>query len=184
MGDNNKNLKNGTTVTKSKNKVIVIAGILIIIIAAIFIVKGNFGGGADLAIQKGESTTASSGAVDLVIPKGEISETVKFFPLKAGSTNMEVLAVKAPDGTIRTAFNTCQVCNGSPKAYYKQQGNVLVCQNCGNKFSMDMLEKQRGGCNPVPIMKENKTDDANNIVISKDFIEKNKDLFTANWKTK
>lgn len=77
-----------------------------------------------------------------------------------------------------------QVCNGSPRAYYKQEGNVFVCQNCGNKFSFDMIEQQRGGCNPIPIMKEDKTDDGTNLIISKDFIEQNKSLFTENWKTK
>ena len=36
------------------------------------------------------------------------------------STWLEVLAVKAPDGTIRTAFNTCQVCYGSGRGLYRQ----------------------------------------------------------------
>jgi len=93
-----------------------------------------------------------------------------------------VMAVKASDGTIRTAFNTCQVCNGSPKAYYKQEGDVVVCQNCGNRFSMDMIEEQRGGCNPVPI--DEKTENDETITISKDFITQNKGLFTENWKTR
>jgi uncharacterized membrane protein len=96
---------------------------------------------------------------------------------------MEIMAVKASDGTIRTAFNTCQVCNGSPRAYYKQEGDVVVCQNCGNRFSMDMIEQQRGGCNPVPIMKGDKTENNDTITISKDFIAQNKALFTEDWKT-
>jgi uncharacterized membrane protein len=116
-----------------------------------------------------------------VIPKSEISQTAKFYPYKVGKTAMEVIALKASDGTIRTALNTCQVCNGSPKAYYEQQGDVLVCQNCGNQFKADMVEKERGGCNPVPIMKENKTEDENNITISKAFLEANIDLFKV-WK--
>jgi uncharacterized membrane protein len=72
---------------------------------------------------------------------------------------MEVLAVKAPDGTIRTAFNTCQVCFGSGRGYYKQEGKTLVCQNCGNRFSLDDVEKVRGGCNPVPILENEKQED-------------------------
>ncbi len=122
-------------------------------------------------------------AADIVIPKSQITDKVTFYPVKAGKTNMEVLAVKASDGTIRTAFNTCQVCNGSPKAYYKQEGDAIVCQNCENVFSMDMIEQQRGGCNPIPIYRENKNEDAENITITKEFIENNKGLFTANWKT-
>ncbi len=127
---------------------------------------------------------SSAADKDIVINKIEITETVKFYPVKIDNKKMEILAVKADDGTIRTAFNTCQICKGSPRAYYKQEGDVLVCQNCGNQFSMDMIELQRGGCNPVPIYKENKTDDGTNIIISKEFIAQNKELFTNNWKTK
>jgi len=35
---------------------------------------------------------------------------------------MEVLAVKAPDGTIRTAMNTCKICYDSGAGYYVQEG--------------------------------------------------------------
>jgi uncharacterized membrane protein len=94
---------------------------------------------------------------------------------------MEVLAVKAPDGTIRTSFNTCQVCYGSGRGYYKQEGDVLVCQNCGNRFKTSQVEKIKGGCNPVPILEDNKTDDGTTITISKDFLEQNKSYF-ENWK--
>ncbi|WP_313562485.1 DUF2318 domain-containing protein [Ruminiclostridium cellobioparum] len=159
-----------------KNKhIAIIIGIAVILVAVIFVSKLAAGGNSDSPATEG---------TDLVINKSDVSETVKFYPVKIGNKNMEILAVKASDGTIRTAFNTCQVCNGSPRAYYKQEGDTLVCQNCGNRFSMDMVEQQRGGCNPIPILKEDKTDDGTNITISKDFIEQNKELFTDNWKTK
>jgi uncharacterized membrane protein len=70
---------------------------------------------------------------------------------------MEVFAVKAGDGTVCTAFNTCQVCNGSPKAYFKQTGTSVQCQNCGNKFPMSRVGIESGGCNPVPILDGEKT---------------------------
>jgi len=119
--------------------------------------------------------------VDLKILKSEVSEKAVFYPYKAGETYMEVIAVKATDGSIRTALNTCQICFSSGQGYYKQEGDKLVCQNCGNRFGVDDVEVVRGGCNPVPIMKENKTDDGENIVINKDFLEANKELFVS-WK--
>jgi len=64
----------------------------------------------------------SVSAGDLVISKSEVTEKAKFYPYNADGTRMEILAVRAGDGSIRTAFNTCQVCNGSPRAYFKQQG--------------------------------------------------------------
>ncbi|SHI79222.1 Fe-S-containing protein [Parasporobacterium paucivorans] len=123
----------------------------------------------------------SSDDTGLVIPTSEISETVKFYPVEIDGTAMEVIAVKAPDGTIRTAFNTCQVCYDSGRGYYKQEGNVLVCQNCGNRFKMDRVEVESGGCNPWPIFDENKTVTDDTITISADFLKESKDIF-ANWK--
>lgn len=125
-----------------------------------------------------EQTTAS----DLVIPLADITETAVFYPVEIDGVKLEVLAVKAPDGSIRTAFNTCQVCYDSGKGYYKQDGNVLICQNCGNRFTMDKVEVESGGCNPVPIFADNKTVDNENIIISGDFLTEAKGIF-ANWKT-
>jgi uncharacterized membrane protein len=94
---------------------------------------------------------------------------------------MEALAVKAPDGTIRTAMNTCQVCYDSGRGYYKQEGNVLVCQNCGNRFRTSDVEKVKGGCNPVPVLEEDKTVTNDTITIPAAFLQKAKVLF-SNWK--
>lgn len=159
---------------KNTKNTLIVLGVVVVLAAAGLIAKGITGG----------ETKSASLESDLFIPKSEVTKTASFYPVSIDKTKMEIIAVKASDGTIRTAFNTCQVCNGSPRAYYKQEGDKLVCQNCGNQFSMDMVEQQRGGCNPIPILEDNKKDDGSNIVISKDFIEQNKEIFTDNWKTK
>lgn len=127
------------------------------------------------------SSTSSAAAPDLKILKSEVTSKAKYYPYKAGTTYMEVIAVRAKDGTIRTALNTCQVCYDSGRGYYVQEGNELVCQNCGNRFPIEKVEVVRGGCNPVPIMKPDKKDDGTNIVISGEFLTKNK-FFFARWK--
>jgi uncharacterized membrane protein len=119
---------------------------------------------------------------DLVIPLSDISATVQFYPVVIDGVRLEVLAVQAPDGTIRTAFNTCQVCYASGRGYYKQSGTSLVCQNCGNRFRMSRVEVASGGCNPVPIFAENKTVSKTSITISKEFLQKARGIF-AKWKT-
>jgi uncharacterized membrane protein len=118
---------------------------------------------------------------DLVIPLSDISENAVFYPVDIDGTRLEVLAVKAPDGTIRTAFNTCQVCYSSGRGFYKQQGTVLVCQNCGNRFRMNQVEQRSGGCNPVPIQAANKTVSDTSITISKDYLTRAKAIF-ASWR--
>ncbi|MDR1978376.1 MAG: DUF2318 domain-containing protein [Synergistaceae bacterium] len=118
---------------------------------------------------------------DLFIPAEEVSETASFYPVEVEGTKMEIFAVKAPDGTIRTAFNTCQVCYGSGRGYYKQEGSVLVCQNCGNRFKTSDIEVARGGCNPVPITSKYKSVDESGVTIPKDFLLRAKVIF-AKWK--
>lgn len=187
-------MKKATVINKNIKKTMIILGVCLVFIISIGISKsGIFSERTstiskkannnvtkevttkELNIPKGEAATG-----DLKILKSEVTKTAKFYPYKSGDTYMEVIAVKASDGTIRTAFNTCQVCYKSGKGYYKQEGNELVCQNCGNRFSIDQIEKIKDGCNPIPILEENKRDDGNNLVISKSYMSKNLNYF-SNW---
>jgi uncharacterized membrane protein len=118
---------------------------------------------------------------DIIIPVSKVTDNPGFYPAEINGTKLEVIAVKAPDGTIRTAFNTCQVCYSSGRGYYKVEGDRLVCQNCGNSFGMGDVEVTKGGCNPVPITKEYKSVNDKNITISKDVLKQATEIF-ANWK--
>ena len=136
--------------------------------------------------NKESKTEATNKATSNIVPaieinKSEISNKVKFYPYESNGIKMEVLALTANDGTIRTALNTCQVCYSSGKGYYVQEGNELVCQNCGNRFSADMVGKAKGGCNPVPISDTSKADDGTKITIDKNYLDKNKAYF-SHWK--
>ena len=167
MGKSDLTNKKTQSAQKTKNKTVVAIGVIAVLIMGFIIIKLSTGG----------ADTSGTASGDLKILKSEVTETAKFYPYKAGKTNMEVMAVKASDGTIRTAFNTCQICFNSGRGYYEQQGEELVCQNCGNRFHIDQIEKIRGGCNPVPITKENKTENDEYIVIAQAFMEENKSLF-------
>jgi uncharacterized membrane protein len=140
---------------------------------------GRESGGNNAPVAEAADKTPGDG--DLFIPASEITEKATFYPVTVDGVKMEIFAVKAPDGTIRTAFNTCQVCYDSGRGYYIQDGSVFVCQNCGNRFRTSDIEKIKGGCNPVPIMPENKIVDENGITISKDFLIEAKVIF-GNWK--
>lgn len=125
-------------------------------------------------IEKGDS---------VVIKTDDLSEDAAFYPIEVDGTEMEVIAVKDSEGNIRTAFNTCQICYDSGSGYYKQEGDTLVCQNCGNSFTMDQVGQTAGGCNPYPIMDDGKTVEEDEIQISYDFLKESSDIF-ANWKRK
>ena len=96
------------------------------------------------------------------IADGELSietDTLTFQPryinYDSNGTNIQLIAVKASDGTPRLSLNTCQVCNPSPRAYFKEQDGKLVCQNCGNTFTTDSVGETSGGCNPMYINYKN-----------------------------
>ena len=135
----------------------------------------------ELAQTEEQAEAVDLAGKDLVIPLADISETASFFPVDIDGTRVEVVAVKAEDGSIRTAFNTCQVCYDSGRGYYVQKGDVLVCQNCGNQFPMDRVEVEAGGCNPWPIFDENKTVTEESITIPNTFLNEATVIF-ANWK--
>jgi hypothetical protein len=116
------------------------------------------------------SASAAAGDFGIVIKKKDIGAAATFIPYSFNGLKMEVIAVRASDGTIRTALNTCQVCFQSGRGYYKQVGDVFVCQNCGNRFRVDQVEKIKGGCNPVPILEGDKVDLGDTIGISRQYL--------------
>ena len=130
--------------------------------------------------QKQEAAALQPGEY-LEIPVSELSETIRIYPVTVDGLSMEILAAKDADGSLRTAFNTCQVCNGSRKAYFVAQGDHVVCQNCGNSFSKEDVGVLSGGCNPYPIFPEDRADTGDTVTISYDFLKSAEGLFTR-WK--
>jgi uncharacterized membrane protein len=70
--------------------------------------------------------------------------------------------VKSTDGVIRAAFDACEVCWKAKKGYV-QQGNDMICINCGLKFRTDKVNEVTGGCNPSALKR---TVQGANVVIS------------------
>ena len=129
----------------------------------------------------GETAAAETSGDGLVIPVSDLTDKPRFFTYNANGEDMEIIALTASDGSIRTAFNTCQVCYSSGNGYYKVEGNSLVCQNCGNTFGFDDIAVTRGGCNPVPITEEDRAEQDGSIVISSGYLDDASALF-ENWK--
>jgi uncharacterized membrane protein len=147
--------------------------------AMALIIAGGFVFAQNAALNQRKPVIANK---DLVIQIADITENALFYPVDIDGTRIEVLAVKAPDSTIRTAFNACQVCYSSGRGYFVQEGTVLVCQNCGRRYRMSQVERQAGGCNPEPIFPANKTVTSSTITISKEYLKQAKALFESRKK--
>lgn len=68
--------------------------------------------------------------------------------------------VKSPDGKLRAAANGCQVCGGSLQGF-RQEGDNMVCNTCGNKYPLNKIATEKGGCNPAPISPDLEVIDGN-----------------------
>ena len=73
---------------------------------------------------------------------------------------MQLIALRDENGQVRLAYNTCQVCAGSPYAYFEYKDGVLECQNCGNQFPLSSVGQAAGGCNPMPVADYQVTEEA------------------------
>jgi hypothetical protein len=65
---------------------------------------------------------------------------------------IEFFVLESNDGVVRAAFNACDVCFGAKKGY-TQDGDYMVCNNCGRRFPSDQINVLQGGCNPSPLQR-------------------------------
>lgn len=166
---------------KNNKRLVIVTAVAVILIIAAFLIKIPGSNEGKAGSVSGTETAKVAKDSDIIIPVKSVTDSPSFYPANINGTDMEVIAVKASDGTIRTAFNTCQVCYNSGKGYYKYEDGQLVCQNCGNRFGMDDVEVTKGGCNPVPITDEYKKVNDTSITISKDVLTEAAAIFN-NWK--
>jgi len=78
-----------------------------------------------------------------------------YYSYQDGNKTIKFFIVKSPDGIIRAAFDACDVCFSAKKGY-NQEGDFMVCNNCGQKFHSDRVNVVEGGCNPAPLKREKK----------------------------
>ena len=85
---------------------------------------------------------------------------------------IEFFVLKSEDEVVRAAFNACDVCYRSLKGY-SQDGQVMVCNNCGSQFPSNQINIVRGGCNPSPLERSVEDEDlvinADDIILGADY---------------
>ena len=117
-------------------------GIVVLILAgAIFI----FGKGIT-----GNSVSAAEGLIDegntVKVSVNEVSSNAVWYDYNG----IKFFIVKDKKNNIKTAFDACDVCYKSRKGY-SQNGDDMVCNNCGNHYPISELgtANLRGGCWPA-----------------------------------
>ncbi len=94
-----------------------------------------------------------------------------YFKYASGNNELKFFIVKSADGVIRAAFDACDVCYREKKGY-RQEDNVMVCNNCNMRFHTNLINVVKGGCNPAPLQRRI---DGKQLVIS------DKDLLSGAW---
>ncbi|MEA4857996.1 MAG: DUF2318 domain-containing protein [Solidesulfovibrio sp.] len=106
--------------------------------------------GALLGLFSDTKTLSPTGDT-VTIPLAEVSDgKAHFYALTAGGKEVRFFAVKTADGKVRTAFDACDVCYPEKKGY-RQEGEFMVCVNCGRRFHVSKIGEVHGGCNPAPL---------------------------------
>ena len=72
-------------------------------------------------------------------------------------TMVTFFVLKSKDGVVRAAIDACDVCYKAGKGYF-QDGDFMVCENCGQKFASNRINVVKGGCNPAPLIRVVKGD--------------------------
>jgi hypothetical protein len=100
-------------------------------------------------VERASTVKIEGGSVR--IPRASVEDgNAHFFVYPANGKNIFFFAMHALDGSIRVAYDACVACNHA-KLGYRQEGDHVVCNNCGMGFMPSEIGKLTGGCNPIPL---------------------------------
>lgn len=163
-----------------KNVMLPVIAAVVVLVAVASFVAPKFLGGGQAGADNPKAEQVANGQ-DVVIKAGDITSQASYYDYDANGTKVQLFAVKASDGTARVALNTCQVCNGSPKAYFVQDGDNFICQNCKNVFPSAAVGNEAQGCDPIPVTSSDYKLSSDSITVPASFLDQYAGAFT-NWK--
>lgn len=99
------------------------------------------------------STVASTDKVTLPVENFQDGRA-RYYQLKTEDGKaIKFFVLKSSDGVIRAAFDACDVCWKAGQGYY-QDGDFMLCRNCGQRFASVKVNEVKGGCNPAPLKRQ------------------------------
>jgi len=162
---------------ESKNRLpLLVAAIGVVLIAgaaAFYVFQGGGGATATASSPAAANSTLVSFPVSL-FDDGK----ARHFEHVDGDMTIRYFILKSSDGIIRAAFDACDVCWPAGKGYY-QDGDVMVCRNCGRRFASVLVNEVKGGCNPAPLTRNLDND---KLIIQIKDIQQGRQYFNFNGK--
>ncbi len=142
--------------------------LIAIALCAVFIVAGAT---MYMLLPVGRDNPASSTGITSAPQPNQVEYAVNLFSdgkarhysYSVGQQTVTYFILKSSDGVIRAAFDACDVCWPAGKGYV-QQGDQMICRNCGRKFDSVRINEVKGGCNPAPL---NRRIEGDRLIIQK-----------------
>ena len=149
------------------------APLIITLLVAVALAGGTLyflGGGKDSGPVAATAAVTQNSATEFVYNAKDFSDgKAKYYAYKSPQgLNIRYFLLKSSDGVIRAAFDSCDTCWAAGKGY-RQEGDFMVCNNCGLRFASVKINEVKGGCNPAPLTRSAKGDKI--IVKAKDIVE-------------
>ena len=127
---------------------------------------------AEIGKAAGVAETADAVKIPL---KSLDSGNALFLLQESEGRQVHYFALKSRDGAYRAALDACDVCFQSNRGY-RQEGDLMVCNNCGQSFPSNRIGEIKGGCNPHPLARKI---EGQYLVIGKDGIVAGKEYFSG-----
>jgi uncharacterized membrane protein len=154
--------------TQKKNHLPLVLALSAVLVAGagIFLVLNQ---GGDNVVTAQTATTANADVEAVSFPAALFADgRARHFQHTIGNQTIRFFILKSSDGVIRAAFDACDVCWPANKGYY-QDGDVMVCRNCGRRFASVLVNEVKGGCNPAPLQRRVQDDQV--VIQVKDITE-------------
>ncbi|MCJ7684075.1 MAG: DUF2318 domain-containing protein [Desulfobacteraceae bacterium] len=141
--------KDNHAAPKQRNKILFIIPALVVV-GLIAFFAGSF-----LFKNNSHNPGAVMASTDITYPASQFADgRARHFKYDTDDgMTIRYFILKSADGIIRAAFDACDVCWPANKGYY-QEGDYMVCRNCGRKFASVKVNEVKGGCNPAPLNRQ------------------------------
>ena len=156
---------------------------LIITLVAAAIMAGGavyfLGGEKEAGPVSATAAVTQNSATEFVYNTSDFADgKAKYYSYKTPQgLDIRYFLLKSSDGVIRAAFDSCDTCWSAGKGY-RQEGDFMVCNNCGLRFASVKINEIKGGCNPAPLTRATRGDKI--VVKVKDIIEQGSFYFNYN----
>jgi uncharacterized membrane protein len=185
-----KNRKKTTNRTSSEAKKAAVLGggkksktpLIITLVAAAMMAGGAvyfLGGGKESGPVAATAAAVQNNATEFVYNVSDFEDgKAKYYSYRSPQgLDIRYFLLKSSDGVIRAAFDSCDTCWSAGKGY-RQEGDFMVCNNCGLRFASVKINEIKGGCNPAPLTRA--TRGSQIVVKVKDIIEQGSFYFNYN----